>query len=73
MCAATKTMVKLFRLTDCKRGGFLIMKRAARNIISACFLKWYMAVNRIDNIGTIKQVMNKGLWNHLSRNNTSRK
>ena len=63
MCATTKTMVKLLSGTYCKAGGFFIVKRATGGIISTSFFKRHTFVDNINNINTVKQILNEAIWN----------
>ena len=63
MRAAAKTMVKLLGGANGKARQFFIMKRATRRIIGTCFFKRHTFVDNINNINTVKQILNEAIWN----------
>ena len=64
MRAATEAVIKLLGLADRKRRGFFGVKRAAGSIIRARAFQLHMAVNHIDNIDAIEQILDERLRNH---------
>ncbi|CAH1906414.1 conserved hypothetical protein [Candidatus Nitrotoga sp. HW29] len=66
MRATAKAVIKLLTLTDGKRRGFFVVKRAAGNIITTCFFKWNVTLDYIHNVETVEQIMNEASWNHPS-------
>ena len=64
MRAAAEAMIKLLSLADGKRGGFFVVERATGDEIRAGLLERHVALDHIDDIEAIKQVLNEALWNH---------
>jgi hypothetical protein len=56
-------MIKLFIRSNRKAWTFFIMKGATGLIISAGLLQGHTAIDHLDNVGAIDQIMNKMLWN----------
>ncbi len=48
----TKTVIKLFILTNCERRGFFIMEGTAGLIVSAGLFQLHTTVNDVDHIAT---------------------
>src|SRR5690606_32743281 len=59
VCAAAKAVVELFFTVYGEGGGFLIMKRTARMKILALLFKLYPCVDKVDDIGSSQQVIDK--------------
>ena len=54
MCAAAKTMIKLFGRAYSKTGGFFIMKRTAGGVIRTRFFKRHAFIDHINNVNAIE-------------------
>ena len=54
MCAAAKTMIKLFGRAYSKTGGFFIMERAAGRVIRTCFFERHTFINHINDVNAIE-------------------
>jgi hypothetical protein len=49
-CAAAKAVIELFVRVYAERGGFFVVKRAARAVILAGFLERNAAVDNVNNV-----------------------
>ncbi len=63
--ATAEAMIELFTGADGKRGGFFVVKRAARLIFATCSAQGNALVDNINHIDPSQQVVNK-LWRDLS-------
>jgi hypothetical protein len=66
MRTATKAMIKLLALANRKRGGFFVVKRATGGIIRARLFQGHIALDNIDNVEAVEQILDKAFWNHPS-------
>ena len=62
MSTAPEAMIKLFFLADREGGCFLAVKWAQRLIVAPGLFQREFAVDNIDDVDPIEEVVYKGLW-----------
>ena len=63
VCAAAEAVIELLGLADRERRRFFGMKRTAGDVIRAGALELHIALDHIDDVNAVEQVLNEGLRN----------
>ncbi len=64
MSAAAEAVIELLARTHRERGRFFAVKRATGTEIGAAFFERDMALDQIDNVDSIKQILLEGIRYH---------